>query len=172
VCWKPCSSCRSLHLLREEFLSAPIHFPLSGLPYRSFSGAALHRRRPSPATGKTVTPTAAACMLREMRRRKKGARVCGGLLVLRVLFARGERTTIRCRSAIDGSWQPMDKWARLGPGGFQRWAEKEAWPLVAGLLAQAVALEMAVGRFLPWAEIINTAQYRFVNCFNVFQKHI
>jgi hypothetical protein len=27
VCWKPCSSCRSVHLLREEFLSAPIHSP-------------------------------------------------------------------------------------------------------------------------------------------------
>jgi hypothetical protein len=25
VCWKPCSSCWSFHLLREEFLSAPIH---------------------------------------------------------------------------------------------------------------------------------------------------
>jgi hypothetical protein len=38
VCWKPCSSCWSFHLLREEFLSAPIHSPLSGSPYRSFSG--------------------------------------------------------------------------------------------------------------------------------------
>jgi hypothetical protein len=36
VCWKSCSSCRSFHLLREEFLSAPIHSPLSGSPYRSF----------------------------------------------------------------------------------------------------------------------------------------
>jgi hypothetical protein len=27
VCWKPCSSCWSFHLLREEFLSAPIHSP-------------------------------------------------------------------------------------------------------------------------------------------------
>jgi hypothetical protein len=27
VCWKPCLSCWSLHLLREEFLSAPIHSP-------------------------------------------------------------------------------------------------------------------------------------------------
>jgi hypothetical protein len=37
MCWKPCSSCSSLHLLREEFLSAPIHSPpLSGSPYRSF----------------------------------------------------------------------------------------------------------------------------------------
>jgi hypothetical protein len=27
VCWKPCSSCWSFHLLREEFLSAPIHLP-------------------------------------------------------------------------------------------------------------------------------------------------
>jgi hypothetical protein len=25
VCWKPCSSCWSFHLLREKFLSAPIH---------------------------------------------------------------------------------------------------------------------------------------------------
>jgi hypothetical protein len=37
VCWKPCSSCRIFHLLREESLSAPIHSPLSGSPYRSFS---------------------------------------------------------------------------------------------------------------------------------------
>jgi hypothetical protein len=38
VCWKPRSSCWSFHLLREEFLSAPIHSPppLSGSPYRSF----------------------------------------------------------------------------------------------------------------------------------------
>jgi hypothetical protein len=27
VCWKPCSSCSSFHLLREDFLSAPIHSP-------------------------------------------------------------------------------------------------------------------------------------------------
>jgi hypothetical protein len=39
VCWKPRSSCWSFHLLREEFLSAPIHSPLSGSPYRSFSGS-------------------------------------------------------------------------------------------------------------------------------------
>jgi hypothetical protein len=37
VCWKLCSSCWSFHLLREEFLSAPIHSPLSGSPYRSFT---------------------------------------------------------------------------------------------------------------------------------------
>jgi hypothetical protein len=37
VCLRPCSSCWSFHLLREEFLSAPIHSPLSGSPYRSFS---------------------------------------------------------------------------------------------------------------------------------------
>jgi hypothetical protein len=37
VCWKPCSSCWSLHLLQEEFLSTPIHYPLSGSPYRSFT---------------------------------------------------------------------------------------------------------------------------------------
>jgi hypothetical protein len=29
VCWKQCSSCWSFHLLREEFLSAPIHSPPS-----------------------------------------------------------------------------------------------------------------------------------------------
>jgi hypothetical protein len=39
VCWKPCSSCWSFHHLREEFLSAPIHSPLSGSPYRSFNSA-------------------------------------------------------------------------------------------------------------------------------------
>jgi hypothetical protein len=38
VCWKLCSSCRNFHLLREEFLSTPIHSPLSGSPYRSFKG--------------------------------------------------------------------------------------------------------------------------------------
>jgi hypothetical protein len=37
VCWKPCSSYWSFRLLREEFLSAPIHSPLSESPYRSFS---------------------------------------------------------------------------------------------------------------------------------------
>jgi hypothetical protein len=36
VCWKPCSTCWSFHLIREDFLSAPIHSPLSGSPYRSF----------------------------------------------------------------------------------------------------------------------------------------
>jgi hypothetical protein len=36
MCWKPSSSCWSLYLLREEFLSAPIHSPLSGSLYRSF----------------------------------------------------------------------------------------------------------------------------------------
>jgi hypothetical protein len=40
MCWKSCSSCWSLYLLREEFLSAPILSPppLSGSPYRSFRG--------------------------------------------------------------------------------------------------------------------------------------
>jgi hypothetical protein len=37
VIWKPYSSCWSSHLLREEFLSAPIHSPLSGSPNRSFN---------------------------------------------------------------------------------------------------------------------------------------
>jgi hypothetical protein len=45
VCWKPCSSCRSFHLLREEFLSAPIHSPLSGSLYRSFNLAILEQKR-------------------------------------------------------------------------------------------------------------------------------
>jgi hypothetical protein len=39
VCWKPRSSCWSFHLLRQEFLSAPIHTPLSGSPYWSFMRA-------------------------------------------------------------------------------------------------------------------------------------
>jgi hypothetical protein len=42
VCWKPCSSCWSFHLLREEFLWAPIHSPLSGSPYRSFNDPMLN----------------------------------------------------------------------------------------------------------------------------------
>jgi hypothetical protein len=37
VLWKPCSSCWSFHLIREEFLSALIHFPLSGRQFRSFT---------------------------------------------------------------------------------------------------------------------------------------
>jgi hypothetical protein len=38
MCWKSCSSCWSLHLLQEDFLSAPIHSPpLSGSLYRSFT---------------------------------------------------------------------------------------------------------------------------------------
>jgi hypothetical protein len=43
VCWKPCSSCSSLYLLREEFISAPIH----SLPLW-FVIPVLHGR-PSPA---------------------------------------------------------------------------------------------------------------------------
>jgi hypothetical protein len=39
VCWKPCSSCWSLYLLWEEFLSAPIHSPLSSSSFRSFNPA-------------------------------------------------------------------------------------------------------------------------------------
>jgi hypothetical protein len=39
VCWKPCSSCWSFHLLREEFLSAPIHPPPLW-----FAVSVLHRR--------------------------------------------------------------------------------------------------------------------------------
>jgi hypothetical protein len=37
VFWKLCSTCWSSHLLREEFLSAPIHSLLSSSPNRSFS---------------------------------------------------------------------------------------------------------------------------------------
>jgi hypothetical protein len=83
VCWKPCSSCWSFHLLREEFLSALIHSTLSGSPYRSFSArlrpvqerwrndagsrASLHRphRAAPPATGwmrhAAVSEDASAC---------------------------------------------------------------------------------------------------------------
>jgi hypothetical protein len=34
VCWKPCSSCWSLYLLRQKFLSAPIHSPPPSLVRR------------------------------------------------------------------------------------------------------------------------------------------
>jgi hypothetical protein len=44
VCWKLFSSCWSLHLLQEEFLSAPIHSPLSGSPYRSFNGKEMKKK--------------------------------------------------------------------------------------------------------------------------------
>jgi hypothetical protein len=37
VCWKPRSSCWSFHLLREKFLSAPIHSPPLWFAYRSFN---------------------------------------------------------------------------------------------------------------------------------------
>jgi hypothetical protein len=48
VCWNPCSSCCSLHLLREEFLSSPIHSPHFGLPYRSFTaGHRVPRTKPT-----------------------------------------------------------------------------------------------------------------------------
>jgi hypothetical protein len=40
VCWKPCPSCWSFHLLREEFLSAPIHSP----PPLWFAVSVLHKR--------------------------------------------------------------------------------------------------------------------------------
>jgi hypothetical protein len=52
VCWKPCSSCWSFHLLREEFLSAPIHSPLSGSPYRSFRRKAGSRPRAREKVGR------------------------------------------------------------------------------------------------------------------------
>jgi hypothetical protein len=35
--WKLCLSCWSSHLLREKFLSAPIHSPLCGSPNLSFN---------------------------------------------------------------------------------------------------------------------------------------
>jgi hypothetical protein len=56
VCWKPCLSCWSLYLLREEFLSAPIRSLLSGSPFRSFIrrrgqlGKVRRRTRGSPVT--------------------------------------------------------------------------------------------------------------------------
>jgi hypothetical protein len=63
VCWKSCSSCWSLHLLREEFLSAPIHSPLSGSPYRSFRvvQAAPPSRRSTSYSGRC--PPAPPCVL-------------------------------------------------------------------------------------------------------------
>jgi hypothetical protein len=66
VCWKPCSSCRSFHLLREEFLSAPIHSPLLWFvvsvlqnPRLGFRRRA--RRRSPPVAAGLRTPLPAAC---------------------------------------------------------------------------------------------------------------
>jgi hypothetical protein len=50
VCWKPCSSCWSFYLLWEEFLSAPIHSPLSGSPYRSFKNSSKQRKPPNQSS--------------------------------------------------------------------------------------------------------------------------
>jgi hypothetical protein len=44
VCWKSCSSCWSLYLLREEFLSAPIHSP-SLVRHFGFEGVERLRRQ-------------------------------------------------------------------------------------------------------------------------------
>jgi hypothetical protein len=64
VCWKPCSSCWSFHLLREKFLSAPIHSPLSGSPYRSFKDpvqdAPLLEIREKVPEGQAPSPSLAA----------------------------------------------------------------------------------------------------------------
>jgi hypothetical protein len=62
VCWKSCSSCWSFHLLRGEFLSAPIHAPpLSGSPYRSFtSTTADGEDRSAEAREPTLPPQAGA----------------------------------------------------------------------------------------------------------------
>jgi hypothetical protein len=60
VCWKPCSSCWSFYLLREEFLSAPIHSPLSGSPYRSFSSTT----PPSSAAPNSRDPCARSLLAR------------------------------------------------------------------------------------------------------------
>jgi hypothetical protein len=53
VCWKPCSSCWSFDLLREEFLSAPIHSP----PPLWFAVSVLHA---AAATSSCYGPVATA----------------------------------------------------------------------------------------------------------------
>jgi hypothetical protein len=71
VCWKPCSSCWSFDLLREEFLSAPIHSPPSLVRRIGPSGAASrdwHRpRRTVPHSGGDGFPP------RELVQRNRGA---------------------------------------------------------------------------------------------------
>jgi hypothetical protein len=68
VCWKPCSSCRSSHLIREEFLSASIHSPLSGSPYRSFRCAS------SPIGERRDTRVSSSAV--ERRRDRSQGRIC------------------------------------------------------------------------------------------------
>jgi hypothetical protein len=51
VCWKPCSSCWSIHLLREEFLSAPIHSPPLW-----FAVSVLHSLTPKPPPSAQLPP--------------------------------------------------------------------------------------------------------------------
>jgi hypothetical protein len=72
VCWKSCSSCWCLHLLREEFLSAPIHSPLSGSPYRSFITPLLQHSiltllLEAKVTLVTISPTIVTMKLHELR---------------------------------------------------------------------------------------------------------
>jgi hypothetical protein len=45
VCWKSCSSCWSLYLLRKEFLSVPIRSPLSDSPFWSFTHSSASKKR-------------------------------------------------------------------------------------------------------------------------------
>jgi hypothetical protein len=55
--------------------------------------------------------------------------------------------------------------ARFGPRGRGARASPAAYRLATGPRAQAGAWEMAVGRFLPWAESRDAAQYHLANCF-------
>jgi hypothetical protein len=56
VCWKPCSSCWSFHLLREEFLSAPIHPPpCLGRRIGPSSRKSAATSRPLTGGGRTTT---------------------------------------------------------------------------------------------------------------------
>jgi hypothetical protein len=86
MCWKPCSSCWSLYLLREEFLWAPIHSPplwfavsvIQNLDPVAVDPAALDPAVVDPAAVEPATVVAAVSDRRgaiaEPRRLEEGAR--------------------------------------------------------------------------------------------------
>jgi hypothetical protein len=135
--------------------------------------AALQRRRPSPAAGHTnpssPPPPVRACDAGEQKELELGLHG-----VLAASFVPAKRPDSRpmpiCRHgrlSAKGA-----KRAIIGPRGRGARAASAACRLAAGPRAQAGAREIAVGRFLPWAESRDAAQYCLVNCFNEFQKPI
>jgi hypothetical protein len=117
VCWKPCSSCWSLHLLREEFLSAPIHSPLSGSPYRSFGRPQIRRHRASSSSQ-------GGCSYRTRRR--------GGRLRLldegtRRAAAVGSATTAPCPAAAPRHEVRGERRGEEGGGAAQPAEGRRGW---------------------------------------------